>query len=114
MIKKQMKLLVEKRKNIDPQNELLIQNCWDEELSVLCKSLENTSNYLKEAPEEEILWLSELFDDLVIHFNSIELIKIYKQLQIKFPHIAKDIAIDIKSAEKELKNDKETNENNSR
>lgn len=105
MINKQMKILVEKRKNIDPQNELLIQKCWDEELIVLNKSLENTINYLKEAPEEEILWISEIFDDLVIHFNSIELIKVYKQLQIKYPHIANDIAVDIESAEKELKND---------
>ncbi len=98
-----MNTLVEKRKNIDPQNEFLIQKCWDEELSVLTKSLENTIKYLNEASEEEILWISEIFDDLVIHFNSIELIKVYKQLKIKYPNISNDIAIDIENAEKEIK-----------
>jgi len=104
MINKQMSLLIEKRKNIDPQNEYLIQKCWNEELDVLKVSLNNTINYLNQAPEEEILWVSEIFDDLVEFFKSKLLLDTYRAIQTKYPNISKDIEIDIRYAEEILKN----------
>jgi len=104
MINKQMSILIEKRKNIDPQNEYQIQQCWDEELDVLTVSLENTINYLNQASEEEILWVSEIFDDLVVCFKSKLLIDIYRAVQTKYPNISKDIEIDIRYAEEIMKN----------
>lgn len=83
-----MKMLIEKRKKVDPQDNVATQKCWNQEIEVLSVSLENTIKYLNNATEDEIYWTGEIWEDISMYFKSEELLKVFYSLKDKFPKIS--------------------------
>lgn len=74
MNKKYLKKLVEKANNIDPQNEVLIEENMQKRLDIMKENLQETINYLNNCSENELLWATEVLEELSEHFKSTELI----------------------------------------
>lgn len=104
MITKQMHELINKRKNTNGNMSWLIEEIWKQELEVLTISLNETINYLNNAPKEEIEWNSEIWEELSAFWKSKELVEVMKGLMRKFPELKQSIECDVKYAEEALQN----------
>lgn len=78
--------ILEKRKSLhieDPQ----VYEYWDELTEVLSKDEERTIGYLKVCSEEEIEWISEVFEDVAYRLQSETFISCLDWLCDKYPNI---------------------------
>lgn len=75
MITKQMKELYEQNKVRDNYNPAVVQEMWDKQIKVLCANLDDTIAYLKIATQEEIHYLTEVFEDVSEYWQSEELVQ---------------------------------------
>ena len=101
-----MKELIEKRKLVDAQDSEGTDYYWKLELEVLEVSLDETIEYINTAPEDEISWCAEVWEDLSSFWKSQKLIDAMENCQKRFPNIAKDIQVDINFAKEALNYDK--------
>lgn len=69
-----VKQLVDEAETLDPQNEVLWQENYDKRFAELSRNLDETILYLDTCSEEELDWMSELFESLSEHFGSQKLI----------------------------------------
>ena len=69
-----LKNLVEKADEIDPQNDVLMEENRRERLNEMSKDIEETIDYLNECNEVELLWATEVLEDLSAYFKSKKLI----------------------------------------
>lgn len=74
MRKEQIEILIEERKKIDAQNDVLTEENHQKLLSIMKDSLNDVIDYLNGSSPESFYWISELFEDLSEHFKSQELI----------------------------------------
>lgn len=105
MINKQMKELIEARKQINIYDSEEAHKYWDLELDVLEVSLEATIGYINTASEDEICWCAEVWEDLSAYWKSQQLIEAMENCQKRYPHIAKKIQVDIDFAKKAINYD---------
>ena len=98
MIKKQMKIIADKIKNINDAQDGSFSKYYHQALKVLGISLESTNEYFKTASKEEAYWLCCTWEELFFKFKSLDLINLFLELQIKYPKIAKYLDADIESA----------------
>ena len=73
-MKEVVKKLVEEVELLDPQNDVLWEINWQKRLELLTADLNQTIEYLDECSEKELSYATELLEELMIHFNSRELI----------------------------------------
>ncbi|HBF4992436.1 TPA: hypothetical protein KOP46_000329 [Clostridioides difficile] len=76
---------------------------WDEFPKMFTKNLEETIKFLGDCNEEEIYWLSEIFEEISSGLQSKEFIDFIKRLQKKFPNI--DMELSIHWAEQAIQED---------
>ena len=74
MNKKHLKELVENASKIDPQNEVLIEENMQKRLNIMKENLQDTMDYLNNCSENELLWATEVLEELSEYFESNELI----------------------------------------
>ena len=85
-IDKQMRVIIDKRKNQeDWQNDVETQEYWDEEMEILTIDLDTTINYIKNLSAEDAVWVAEVWDDLIEHFHSKELLEACEECIKKYP-----------------------------
>lgn len=66
----------------EPQNDIKIQWCWENELKILESNLEETIEFFKkDCTFEELYWLSEIFEELVYDTQSK---KLWEAIEIAF------------------------------
>lgn len=99
-----MRTLINKRKNINENMYWLIEEIWKQELEVMTVSLDDTLQYLNNAPKEEIALNCEVWEELSLFWKSKELVETMKNLLIKFPDIKSTIECDVQYAEDALNN----------
>ena len=71
-MEKQINQIVKRREKLH-LNDPRITECWNELVAVLSGSEELTIAYLLSCEEQKLFWLSEVFDDLSVRFNSLEM-----------------------------------------
>ena len=74
-MKNEVKKLVEEVELLDPQNDVLWEINWRKRLELLTADLTQTIEYLDGCREKELSYATELLEELMQHFKSIELIK---------------------------------------
>ena len=63
-----------------------VKQCWDKEVEILARNLNDTINFLdNECTADELSWISEVFDDLVKVTQSRELIACLYRVAAKYP-----------------------------
>lgn len=74
-MKNKVKKLVEEVDLLDPQNDVLWEINWRKRLELLTVDLSQTIEYLDECTEKELSYATELLEELMQHFKSMELIE---------------------------------------
>ena len=74
-MKDKVKKLVEEADLLDPQNDVLWEINWRKRIELLTVDLSRTIEYLDECTEKELSYATELLEELMQHFKSIELIE---------------------------------------
>ena len=96
--KEEFRRLNEEREKVDIYNDWALDDIWKELLAYVCKD-ENTFNdfieYMKtEMTADEYSTLSEISDEIVEIYPSMEFIEAYKSLALKYPEETKNYQID--------------------
>lgn len=103
MIIEEMKKIVNEFKEINPNMSDLADEYLKKEIKELCKSLEDTIYFLKNADEETICFSCTIWDEVARYFKSKELVNCMKNCAKRFPNSRQILEINIDYAEKELK-----------
>ena len=99
MNKEQIEILLEERKNIDAQNDVLTEENHQKIFSIMKNNLSDVIDYLNGCSSESFYWISELFEDLSEHFKSQELIECMERNALR---TGVDCSVDIEYAKKAL------------
>lgn len=90
-----MRVILNKRKKLNLNDDYGIQSSWDEIVQVLGENEGNTLKYLENCSAEDLYWISEVFEDLAEIIQSKELINCLRKLDEKFPELEMTNDIDI-------------------
>lgn len=85
----------ESKKNIE--DDYGIQDCCDKMVDILSKDIYETITYLESCSEEDIYFISEVFEDVSEQLQSKEYIACLRRLDKKFPSL--NLTEDINLAE---------------
>ena len=93
MIKNLMDKIIAERKKKSIEDDYGIQDCWDKMVDILSKDIYETVTYLESCSEEDIYFISEVFEDVSEQLQSKEYIDCLRRLDKKFPdlNLTKDI-----------------------
>lgn len=98
MIKDIMDEIIVERKKKSNEDDYGIQNCWNKMIDVLSKDMYETVAYLESCSEEDIYYISEIFEDVSEQLQSKEYIDCLRRLDIKFPNLKMTKDIDLAEA----------------
>ncbi|MBC2283528.1 hypothetical protein [Listeria booriae] len=101
-LKKQMELILEKRKSLNINDDFGIEKSWNEMTELLSQNEMETINYLEESTEKDLYYISEIFEDVSEQFQSEQFINCLRKLDKKFPEL--DMTQDIDIAESYIEN----------
>lgn len=86
MIGDELRAVFKQRENTSDEWEYGVDLCWNKEIEILTRNLDDTINYLdNECTADEFSWISEVFDELVEATQSRELIACFYRLVDKYP-----------------------------
>lgn len=78
-------------------NDPSINDIWDKLTEYLSEDVEETINFLDNCPENQLYYISEIFEDISYNLKSERLIQELHKLNRKYPNL--QMELDIKSAE---------------
>lgn len=99
MNREYVKEILEERKILHPDDPAVLR-CWNKLVQELTKNEDDTINYFYMCTDDEIEWLSEVFEDIAEVFKSESFISALKEIQKKFPDL--DLESDIKYAQQSI------------
>lgn len=82
------------------QEDPVLEDLWNELIEILSEDMYDTINFLNNCSKELLYYISEVFDDIYLKFDSKEFIDALYVLDEKFPEL--EIDKDIKFIEKRL------------
>lgn len=91
-----IKTLIKERSELEP-NDPKVYEYWERMTELLSVSIVETILFFNTCSEQEVYWLSEIFEDIAYKVNSMEFIQCLKRLDKKYPDL--DLSYDIKIAE---------------
>ena len=74
-MKDKVKKLVEEVDLLDPQDDVSWEINWRKRIELLTVDLSQTIEYLDECTEKELSYATEVLEELMQHFKSVELIE---------------------------------------
>lgn len=95
MINEKMKQILGRRSVLHIEDDMGIQKCWDEIIALLSIDELSTIKYLSECTEEELYFISEVFEDILKQLQSKDLIKCLRELDEKHPQLEMTRDIDL-------------------
>ncbi|MBC2115029.1 hypothetical protein [Listeria booriae] len=101
-LKKQMEIILEKRKSLNINDDFGIEKSWNEMTELLSQNEMETINYLEESTEKDLYYISEIFEDVSERLQSEQFINCLRKLDKKFPEL--DMTQDIDIAESYIEN----------
>lgn len=93
----ELKRLLSERKQLDI-NDPSVENYWDVLTEHLSKDASDTISYLNSCAEEDLYWLSEVFDEVSYNLQSKNFIICIEELDKKYPKA--ELTSDVESAKK--------------
>lgn len=97
MIKNLMDKIIAERKKKHNEDDYGIQDCWNKMEDILSEDVHETITYLENCSEEDLYFISEIFEDVSVRLQSKEYIACLRRLDEKFPDL--DMTKDIEVAE---------------
>lgn len=95
MIKNLMDKIIAERKEKSIEDDYGIQECWDKMVKLLSQDVDETVQYLGNCSEEEIYFISEIFEDISEQLQSEKYILCLRELDKKFPNLNMTDDIDL-------------------
>ncbi|WP_088825384.1 hypothetical protein [Listeria goaensis] len=94
-LKNEMDAILEKRKSLNINDDFGIEKCWNEMTVLLTQNEDETIDYLNECIEDDLYYISEIFEDISEQLQSEKFITCLRKLDKKFPklNMTKDIDI---------------------
>ncbi|MBF2453566.1 hypothetical protein [Listeria seeligeri] len=94
-LKNEMVNVLIKRKSLNMNDDFGIQKCWTEMTKILTQNADETINYFNECNEDDLYYISEVFEDIAEKLQSEKFINCLRKLDKKFPglEMTKDINI---------------------
>ncbi|MCX8129032.1 MAG: hypothetical protein N3I35_02905 [Clostridia bacterium] len=80
------KVLCEREK-LHIENDFALEKCWEQLIEILSISEEETINCLEACHKYEILWISEVFEEVAYNLQSQKYIDCLKRLDKKYPEL---------------------------
>ncbi|MFK7932503.1 MAG: hypothetical protein AB8G22_03280 [Saprospiraceae bacterium] len=81
-----VRILFERRRKMHP-NDPAAYKYWDELTELLSQNQDQTIHFFNECSEEEVLLLSEVFEDIAERLKSLAYIATLEKVQVKFPKL---------------------------
>ncbi len=100
--KNEMDTMLKKRKGLNINDDFGIAKCWNEMTVLLTQNENETIDYLNECNEDDLYYISEIFEDISEQLQSERFITCLRNLDKKFPNL--DMAKDIDIAESYIEN----------
>lgn len=95
MINEKMTTVLQTRSRLHIEDSMGIQKCWDEIVEILATDELSTINYLNECTEQDIYFISEVFEDISERLQSKKFIKCLRALDKKYPQLKMTKDIDL-------------------
>ncbi len=95
MIKESMMKIIEERKKKHIEDDYGIQECWDKMIDVLSADIQQTVSYLENCTQEELYYISEIFEDIAERLQSKTFIECLRKLDEKYPELKMTQDIDL-------------------
>ena len=102
MIKDEIKEIVKRRLELDTEDYINLEKCWDKETEILSRDIKQTINFIEnECDDETFCWIGEVFDDVADITQSKEFITAIKRRAEKIidEKDRKHVEVDIRYAE---------------
>ena len=100
--KNKMEAILKERKGLNINDDYGIEKCWNEMTILLTQNEDETIDYLNECNEENLYYISEIFEDISEQLQSKRFITCLRNLDKKFPKL--DMTKDIDIAESYIGN----------
>ena len=101
-LKNEMDTILKKRKGQNINADFEIEKCWNKMTILLTQNEDETIDYLNECNEDDLYYISEIFEDISEQFQSERFITCLRKLDKKFPNA--DMTKDIDFAESYIEN----------
>ncbi|MBC1242593.1 hypothetical protein [Listeria welshimeri] len=101
-LKNEMDAILKKRKGLNINDDFGIEKCWNEMTVLLTQNEDETIDYLNECNEDNLYYISEIFEDISEQLQSERFITCLRKLDKKFPKL--DMTKDIDIAESYIEN----------
>lgn len=95
MLINEVRTILKKRSGLNDEDDYGIEQCWDKLIQILSINKEETIFILNQLTDNEILLVSEVFEEISYNLQSIEYIQCLKSIEIKYPHLDLKDCIDI-------------------
>lgn len=95
MIKILMDEIIIERKKKHLEDDYGIQECWNKMIDILSQDVYETIVYLEGCSEDQIYYVSEVFEDISEKLQSKEYINCLRKLDKKFPDLYMTEDIDL-------------------
>ncbi|MGX7418019.1 hypothetical protein ACWOFR_04350 [Carnobacterium gallinarum] len=96
-LKNEMATILKKRKSLNINDDFGIEKCWNEMTKFLTQNEDEAIDYLNECNEDDLYYISEIFEDISEKLQSERFIACLRNLDKKFPEL--DMTKDIDIAE---------------
>ena len=95
MITNEIRAVISKRVSTDDEWDYGVKQCWEEEIAILSRNIDDTINFLEsDCTADEFSWLSEVFDDVAEKTQSRTFVNCLYKVAKKFPDECKEYHID--------------------
>ena len=92
-----VKNIISERIQINDEDDFNIEKCRNKLIVFLSENVKQTINILEQLDENEVLYVSEVFEEIAYNLQSTEYIKCLRDIEKKYPNI--DISDSIEVAE---------------
>ena len=92
---KTVKEILDKRVEINDEDDYRIEKCRDELIEVLSQDELLTIDILNQLNEKEILYTSEVFEEIAYNLQSVSYINCLKNIEKKYPSLNIKDAIEV-------------------
>jgi hypothetical protein len=86
LIKDKVKRIINERSKLH-LNDPTVSKYWEQLVEILSFNEMETISYLEECSEEDVGWISEVFEDVAYNLNSQKYIKCLELLDNKYPNL---------------------------
>lgn len=93
----EVKIVINERIQINDEDDFNIEKCRNKLIDLLSENVIQTISILEQLDENEVLYVSEVFEEIAYNLQSTEYIKCLRDIEKKYPNI--DISDSIEVAE---------------